>query len=116
MAGAQALPLIMEKHSFLSSLPTQPSPPRQTRFGFVQGLAIVLLVLGVVDAASLPAAASGAEVSTTANSTFDKGCPQASVLRPSQNKDLWEGVTREITSDAFRNDAVGKLTRAVQIP
>ncbi|KAJ2932620.1 hypothetical protein H1R20_g4468, partial [Candolleomyces eurysporus] len=92
----------MEKHSHsLSSL-------------FVQ----ILLVLGVVDAASLPgnATTSGAEVATTANSTFDKGCPQASVVRPTQNKELWEGVTREITSEAFRNDAVGKLTRAVQIP
>jgi hypothetical protein len=108
----------MEKHShpFLSSLSALPNPSRQSRFGFVQGLAIILLVLGVVDAASVPAPSSGAEVSTTTNSTFDSGCPQANILRPSQNKDLWEGVTREITSEAFRNDAVGKLTRAVQIP
>ncbi|KAJ2914647.1 hypothetical protein MD484_g5753, partial [Candolleomyces efflorescens] len=110
----------MEKHSrpfFLSSLSSLSNSSRQARFGFIHGLTVALLVLGVaVDAASVPAASSGAEVSTTANSTFDKGCPQANVLRPSRNKDLWEGVTREISSEAFKNDAVGKLTRAVQIP
>jgi hypothetical protein len=46
----------------------------------------------------------------------EQSCPQAGVLRPSKNQDLWVDVTHQIASKEFRNQAVGWLSGAVQVP
>lgn len=96
--------------------------PKQCRFRYFMQKVTLSVLLGCVLYHSVdflaPEGYTANLGALTGTNTLlkEQSCPQAGVLRPSKNQDLWSDVTHQIASKEFRNQAVGWLSGAVQVP